>query len=125
MAMLSTTTSSSAIPTGIRSPDIIGPSYSKNVHRTGIVLGNTNGSVIDSYGTYTPVMSTDIHVSFVTFNGEVGGRANGDLISRSYGKSPNTYYSNNVWIVYSGGYVSHEDNFNVRISYGVDIAEHT
>lgn len=32
------------------SPDIIGPSYSKNVHRTGIVLGNTNGSVIDSYG---------------------------------------------------------------------------
>ena len=78
------------IPTGIRSPDIIGPSYAKNVHRTGIVLGNTNGSVIDSYG-----------------------------------KSPNTAYSNNVWIVYAGGYVSHEDNFNVRISYGVDIAEHT
>ena len=34
----------------LRSPDTIGPSYSKNVHRTGIVLGNTNGSVIDSYG---------------------------------------------------------------------------
>ena len=35
---------------GGNSPDTIGPSYSKNVHRTGIVLGNTNGSVIDSYG---------------------------------------------------------------------------
>lgn len=35
---------------GHKSPDTIGPSYSKNVHRTGIVLGNTNGSVIDSYG---------------------------------------------------------------------------
>ena len=38
-----------SIPTEC-SPDIIGPSYSKNVHRTGVVLGNTNGSVIDSYG---------------------------------------------------------------------------
>lgn len=35
---------------GRSSPDIIGPSYAKNIHHTGIVLGNTNGSVIDSYG---------------------------------------------------------------------------
>ena len=50
MAIYSTTITLSEISTGRISPDTIGPSYSKNVHRTGIVLGNTNGSVIDSYG---------------------------------------------------------------------------
>lgn len=34
----------------LRSPDTIGPSYVKNVHRNGAVMGNTDGSVIDSYG---------------------------------------------------------------------------
>ena len=53
MAIYSTTITLSEISTGRISPDTIGPSYSKNVHRTGIVLGNTNGSVIDSYGIYS------------------------------------------------------------------------
>ena len=38
--------------------------------------------IMYQFPTVSPVTSIDIHASFVTFNGEVGGRANGDLISR-------------------------------------------
>ena len=44
---------SSTVPTGNRSPDTIGPSYSKDVTYTGEVMGNyANGSVGESYGIF-------------------------------------------------------------------------
>ena len=48
--------------------------------------GNTDsfGGLSYSYGTIRSRVPI-VNASFVTFNGEVGGRANGDFISHSYG----------------------------------------
>lgn len=61
-----------------RSPDTIGPSYVKNVHRNGAVMGNTDGSVIDSYGRRSPDTSND-YVSYAWYV-----KSDGDLDSYNY-----------------------------------------
>lgn len=69
----------------------------------------------NSYGWNSPNTGIDIHASFVTFNGEVGGRANGDLISRSYG-SPDTLNSSHAWDVTSSGFVGDDYNYGIIYS---------
>lgn len=71
---------------------------------------------------FSPVTSIDNHASFVTFNGEVGGRANGDLISSSYG-SPDTGNRLNPCVIMNRGVVAGY-NFSIFVydSYGYKIA---
>lgn len=55
-----------------RSPDTIGPSYSKDVTYTGEVMGNyANGSVGDSYGICSPNRNYDNHACNVYQSGVV------------------------------------------------------
>lgn len=106
---------------GNDSPDIIGPSYSKNVHRTGIVLGNTNGSVIDSYGRRSPNTYYDNNVWIVYSGGYVSHEDNFN-VRISYGRrSPSTRSTSASYVhfVYSYGDVTGYGEYNFPdYSYG-------